>query len=184
MWSQPVPNYSGRVVDPAEAAKLIKSFRSTKIQPMTEVPGVSASTAPHFSSPSLPSKRTTEPIVTGSSILAIRFKDGIMLAADTLGSYGRLAMFENFSRIRSVTPSTLIAGGGDLSDFQQITKLVGQMANKDFCHDDGHYASPHEYWSYLTRVMYVFIHFFFFFFFILFISLFLFFFKKKVSTSS
>ena len=31
-----------------------------------------------------------QPIVTGTSVLAIKFKDGIMMAADTLGSYPQL----------------------------------------------------------------------------------------------
>ncbi|MDP2434663.1 MAG: proteasome subunit beta [archaeon] len=154
MWSQPVPNYSGRVADPAETAKILKGLRSQKIQPFVEVPAVQSGKSAFSGAPSMPSKRTTEPIVTGSSILAIRFAGGVMLAADTLGSYGRLAMFESFQRIRSVAPGTLIAGGGDLSDFQQIMKMLGDMANRDFCHDDGHHASAAQFWSYLTRVMY------------------------------
>ena len=38
-----------------------------------------------------PMKRTQQPIVTGTSVLGIKYKDGVMLAADTLASYGSLA---------------------------------------------------------------------------------------------
>ncbi len=32
-----------------------------------------------------PSSRTQQPIVTGTAVLGLKFKDGVMLAADTLG---------------------------------------------------------------------------------------------------
>ena len=35
--------------------------------------------------PREPSTRTQQPIVTGTGVLAIKFKDGVMVAADTLG---------------------------------------------------------------------------------------------------
>ena len=34
-----------------------------------------------------PTQHTQQPYVTGTSVLGIRFKDGVMLAADTLGIY-------------------------------------------------------------------------------------------------
>ncbi len=37
-----------------------------------------------------PFKATTSPIVTGSSVLGIKYRDGVMMAADTLGSYGSM----------------------------------------------------------------------------------------------
>ncbi len=33
-----------------------------------------------------PTQHTQQPYVTGTSVLGIRFKDGVMLAADTLGT--------------------------------------------------------------------------------------------------
>jgi len=35
--------------------------------------------------PREPSTRTQQPIVTGTGVLALKFKDGVMVAADTLG---------------------------------------------------------------------------------------------------
>ncbi len=41
-----------------------------------------------------PSSRTQQPIVTGTAVLGLKFKDGVMLAADTLGqSAVRISMF-------------------------------------------------------------------------------------------
>lgn len=156
MWAP--PNYPGHVSDPAHVAAVLKASRNCIIQPMTEVPSL-PKTESRAASSSIryvdgPSKRTTSPVVQGSSVLAIKYADGVMIAADTLGSYGSLAMFPDFERIRSVSPTTLVAAGGDLSDFQQIMKLLGEKAIVDICHDDGKSSSPREYWSYLTRVMY------------------------------
>lgn len=80
-----------------------------------------------------------DPIVTGSSILAITYKDGVMMAADTLGmsvrcrmlprfvvhvastaSYGSLARFRDLRRIRTVGKNTIIGASGEYSDFQFI----------------------------------------------------------------
>ena len=48
----------------------------------------------------MPSTRTTRPIVTGTSILAVKFADGIAMMSDTLGSYGGLARFFTEERLK------------------------------------------------------------------------------------
>jgi hypothetical protein len=50
-------------------------------------------------------------------------KDGVMLAADTLESYGAMAMYTNVQRIIPIGESTLLGGGGEYSDFQ-LSRLV------------------------------------------------------------
>jgi len=40
--------------------------------------------------------------VTGTSVLGLAFKDGVVIAADKLGSYGSMARFRNISRILKV----------------------------------------------------------------------------------
>ena len=61
-----------------------------------------------------------QPIVTGTSILGIRYKDGIMMAADTLASYGSLARFMDVRRLKDIGSNTLIGASGDMSDFQFV----------------------------------------------------------------
>jgi len=39
------------------------------------------------SAPREPSTRTQNPIVTGTGVLGIKYRDGVMLAADTLGAF-------------------------------------------------------------------------------------------------
>jgi 20S proteasome subunit beta 7 len=96
---------------------------------------------------------TTNPIVTGTSVVALKYKDGVMFAADTLGSYGTLARFMQLERIKAFG-DVLVAGSGDLSDLQYVFDEITALRVREFTHDDGHSLSAKEMWSYLTRVLY------------------------------
>ncbi|KAJ3364216.1 Proteasome subunit beta type-7 [Kappamyces sp. JEL0680] len=65
--------------------------------------------------------------VTGTSVLGIKYKDGIMLAADTLASYGSLAQTRDMERLASVS---------------------------EFYADDGHSLGPEHIHEFLARVLY------------------------------
>jgi len=101
-----------------------------------------------------PVQHTTRPIVTGTSVIGIKYKDGVMLAADTLASYGTLAMFKDVERIHKVSDSCLIGAGGEYSDFQKIQQVLDRLTSEDRNMDDGHQTSPSEIFHYLRAVMY------------------------------
>ena len=82
-----------------------------------------------------PSTRTQDPIVTGAGIVACKFDNGrnvcylflyaptqalpgVLIAADTLGSYGSLARFKDVNRVGAYGSHTIVGAAGDLSDFQ------------------------------------------------------------------
>lgn len=100
-----------------------------------------------------PYKHTTSPIMTGSSVIALKYKDGIMMAADTQLSYGRMS-YTKQSRIHKVGENTLIGCGGEFSDFQYIKQLLDELETGDWANEDGIRLTPSEYASYLGRVMY------------------------------
>eukprot|EP01120_Amphizonella_sp_Union-15-10_P010285 TRINITY_DN4099_c0_g1_i4.p1 TRINITY_DN4099_c0_g1~~TRINITY_DN4099_c0_g1_i4.p1 ORF type:complete len:231 (-),score=51.12 TRINITY_DN4099_c0_g1_i4:57-749(-) len=99
-------------------------------------------------------KHTTTPYVTGSSVVGIKFDGGVMLASDTLASYGSLARYVDFQRIKKIGDYTLVGASGELSDFQYIEKILSELVVNDFCLDDGYTLTPKEIYSYLTRVLY------------------------------
>jgi len=101
-----------------------------------------------------PSKRTLSPIVTGTSVLAVKYNGGVVMAADTLGSYGSLARFYQLERMHKIGDSTAIGVGGEYSDYQFIVKTLQELDNEDYCRDDGNRLRPSEIWNYLCRVMY------------------------------
>ncbi|KFM26878.1 Proteasome subunit beta type-4 [Auxenochlorella protothecoides] len=99
-------------------------------------------------------KHTQYPYVTGTSVLGITYKDGILLASDTLGAYGSTKRYKSFQRLTKVNNCTVLGAGGELSDYQYIVRLLEELADDDFCMDDGHHMKPAEVFSYLTRVIY------------------------------
>ncbi|GJD12815.1 Proteasome subunit beta type-4 [Galdieria sulphuraria] len=86
-----------------------------------------------------PVRHTTSPLVTGGSVIGIKCSDGVVIAADTLASYGSLARFQNFSRLLKVTDSCL---------------LGENLTTQDFCFNDEHKKSPRSLHQYLGRVLY------------------------------
>jgi 20S proteasome subunit beta 7 len=99
-------------------------------------------------------QHTSQPIVTGTSVLAIKYADGVMLAADTLASYGSLARYKDVQRIQKIGNSTIIGASGEISDFQSIIELLEDMHQDDINQDDGYQHTPREYFEYLRAVLY------------------------------
>ena len=75
--------------------------------------------------------------MTGTSVLAVKYDEGVMMTCDTLGSYGSLARFKNVERIQPFGQKTLIAAGGEISDFQEIKMMLKNIEIEDYCADDG-----------------------------------------------
>lgn len=65
-------------------------------------------------------------MTTGTSVVGITFKDGVMIASDTLASYGSLARYRNIDRIMKVNDNIILGAGGDYADFQHIKNIIHQ----------------------------------------------------------
>uniref|UniRef100_A0A8C8CIJ7 Proteasome subunit beta n=1 Tax=Oncorhynchus tshawytscha TaxID=74940 RepID=A0A8C8CIJ7_ONCTS len=101
-----------------------------------------------------PIKHTLNPMVTGTSVLGVKFTGGVIIAADMLGSYGSLARFRNISRLMKVNDSTILGASGDYADYQYMKQIIEQMVIDEELLGDGHSYSPKAIHSWLTRVMY------------------------------
>jgi len=88
------------------------------------------------------------------AFLGLKYKDGVILLADTLGSYGSMSMFKSVSRIVKVNDFTLLGAGGEYSDFQYLQRVLHDLTTKDFSYADGAVLNPKEIHSYLSRVLY------------------------------
>ena len=99
-------------------------------------------------------QRTQQPIVTGTTILGLKYKDGVMLAADTLASYGSMARYKDVRRIKTVGDNTIIGASGEMSDFQAVMSKLENMDLEDMNSDDGYKRSPSEVFNFLRAVMY------------------------------
>ncbi|EMC91252.1 hypothetical protein BAUCODRAFT_117587 [Baudoinia panamericana UAMH 10762] len=74
--------------------------------------------------PSHPTTHTQSPVVTGTSVLALKFSTGVVIAADNLASYGSLARFTDVKRLRPFNRNAIVGFGGDVSDMQYIDRLL------------------------------------------------------------
>lgn len=101
-----------------------------------------------------PYKRTTNPYVTGTSVIAIKGDGFVLMAADTLASYGRMARFQDFERIAKMGDRTIFAAGGELSDFQWVTEWAEGLVRDEWLQGDGGTRGPEQWHTLLTRVCY------------------------------
>lgn len=99
-------------------------------------------------------QKTQQPIVTGTSVIGLKYKDGIMLAADNLASYGSLARFKDIQRLYGVGDNTVIGAAGDMSDFQHVQHELESLFIDEYCNDDGHTLGPAQIYEYLSTLMY------------------------------
>ncbi|GER49123.1 proteasome subunit beta type [Striga asiatica] len=100
------------------------------------------------------SQRTLYPYVTGTSVVGIKYKDGILLAADMGGSYGSTLRYKTVERLKPVGRHSVIGASGEISDFQEIMRYLDELILYDNMWDDGNSLGPKEVHNYLTRVMY------------------------------
>lgn len=64
------------------------------------------------------------PMTTGTSVVGIQFKNGILIATDILGSYGSLARYRNLERVMKVNDNIILGAGGDYADYQCLKSHI------------------------------------------------------------
>lgn len=101
-----------------------------------------------------PTQHTLSPIVTGATVIGIKYNGGVMVAADTLACYGSQARYKDVCRMKKVGEYSLLGASGEFSDFQYLGDLLDELSLEDWLNEDGCSMGPHEYSSYIGRVMY------------------------------
>lgn len=101
-----------------------------------------------------PYKRTTDPYVTGSSVIALKTDQFVICAADCLASYGRMARFFDFERISKIDDRCFYGASGEMSDFQVLQETIEDMREDDWLKFDGVSREVSEWHTFLTRKCY------------------------------
>jgi 20S proteasome subunit beta 7 len=96
---------------------------------------------------------TVNPIVTGASVLGVKYQDGVLMVTDTLASYGSLAKFTGVSKFHKVGENTVIGASGELSDFQYLSDNLGELVEREWIQNDGETLQPKSWSSYICRVL-------------------------------
>lgn len=105
-------------------------------------------------------QHTTQPMVTGTSVLGIVYNGGVLLAADTLLSYGSMAKAQNIPRLH-VVEKTVIGASGEYSDFQRILEILKAKALEetttsvmDSLYTEETGMTAENTWNYLRMLLY------------------------------
>lgn len=109
----------------------------------------------------VPSRQhTVQPMVTGTSVLGIVYDGGVLLAADTLLSYGSMAKAQNIPRLH-VVEKTVIGASGEYSDFQRILEILKAKALEetttsvmDSLYTEETGMTAENTWNYLRMLLY------------------------------
>ncbi|KAK8815435.1 hypothetical protein WA158_003647 [Blastocystis sp. Blastoise] len=102
----------------------------------------------------LPVKTTTSPILTGGSVLGIKYNDGIMVAADTQGSYGSMAMHRRLQRIHTFSNGTMVAVSGEISDYQILVEEIEEELERERLEETNSIMSTVELYNYIRTLLY------------------------------
>lgn len=94
------------------------------------------------------------PITTGTSIVAVKYDRGVIIAGDKLVSYGNLARYHNVDRVFQINDNIVLGMSGDYADFQFIKQHIDEMILTDFSVDDRIAYKPKDLYTWLTRVLY------------------------------
>ncbi|KAF4122542.1 20S proteasome subunit beta 7 [Geosmithia morbida] len=102
-------------------------------------------------------QHTQQPMVTGTSVIALKYKDGVVIAADNLGSYGSMARYTDVKRLRQFADSAVIGFSGDVSDMQYLSRHLKDLSLSESYTSgdpDSTRLSAANLHTYLTKLMY------------------------------
>ena len=77
-------------------------------------------------------------------MLGLTYQDGVMLATDTLASYGSLARFMDNQRLTPFGSHVVVGASGDMSDWQNIQHTLTKLMEKEDIQGDGHSLTPEQ----------------------------------------
>ncbi|KAF2717166.1 proteasome core particle subunit beta 7 [Polychaeton citri CBS 116435] len=104
----------------------------------------------------MPTTHTQSPVVTGTSVVALKYSGGVVIAADNLASYGSLARFTDVHRLKKFNSKAVVGIGGDVSDMQYLERLLKTLEiDEMYDGQDGAAAmSAKNLHTYIGKVMY------------------------------
>ncbi|KAH9386446.1 20S proteasome subunit beta 7 [Nematocida major] len=99
-----------------------------------------------------PTRAHMKSYIMGTTVLAMKYKDGVMLATDTQLSYGSYGKYNNIERSGAVSKNTFLASSGEYSNFQELLKVLRVKTNPPG--DKEVYMGPRECFELVKNHMY------------------------------
>lgn len=67
---------------------------------------------------------------TGTTIVGLKYKDGIVLCADTRSTSGPIVADKNCSKIHKITENIMSCGAGTAADTRRVCRMAGKALNQ------------------------------------------------------
>jgi 20S proteasome subunit beta 7 len=103
-------------------------------------------------------EHTTRPMVTGTSVVGVVYQGGVLLAADTLLSYGSMAKSQQAQRLHTIGNSVVVGASGEYSDYTKLLRILEQQQLSETrlgLVQDGHSeVTAESTWNYLRMLFY------------------------------
>eukprot|EP01059_Diplonema_ambulator_P025245 TRINITY_DN42266_c0_g1_i1.p1 TRINITY_DN42266_c0_g1~~TRINITY_DN42266_c0_g1_i1.p1 ORF type:complete len:236 (+),score=67.45 TRINITY_DN42266_c0_g1_i1:50-709(+) len=92
---------------------------------------------------------------TGAGVIALKYKDGVLMGSDTLISYGKMKKFPNTQRAFQIGTNTCVLTSGLFADTKFLMEDLRGLELEDMQAMDGvHVTGPKSLHAYLKLVMY------------------------------
>jgi 20S proteasome subunit beta 7 len=91
----------------------------------------------------------------GTTVFALKYKDGVMVAADTQVGYGSWLREKDFKRMTTCGDEAIFACSGEMSDYQNLKKHIDSKYEEDAIQGDGAlFWHPKEYHNFIGGYQY------------------------------
>ena len=95
------------------------------------------------------------PVNVGTSVFAMKYKDGVIFAADTSITYGSMMKVKDAKRMTQLGEETIFACSGEMSDYQNLQKDLRQKHEEDEIENDGAcFLHSKDYYNWISRQQY------------------------------
>ena len=105
-----------------------------------------------------PIKNSQSVVYSGSSVIGLKYKNGVIIASDTLMCYGgSLSLMHSRERIKVLNERTVIGYSGEFSDMQETSRILNELILEDQLETNrngvmgpvelGHYLSSLHYYQ-------------------------------------
>ena len=93
-------------------------------------------------------------MASGGSVIAVKYQGGVVMASDTLLSYGSMAKVPNVPRSVIIGTQTAVCANGDYADFQNVVSGLEATYQELLMDGEGDTFGPLQVFTYLQRTLY------------------------------
>jgi 20S proteasome alpha/beta subunit len=101
-----------------------------------------------------PRQDVQDPLTVAGAIIGVKYDGGIILASDTVITYGTALQFTHVSHFHQLTPTTVIGASGEVADFQELIDILQSYLREAECANHGRPLLASEVYNLIKRIMY------------------------------